>query len=256
MFFANAVNEFWTVSIYRSHVYKLIFSEYNDHYCYLRIKQKITENSETYFKLKNIVIDLIFSFNSESSLSNAMKHIFFNHFVNDDCDESNTVKKLSNFFHHHYFFRLKWAKLTLNFKKCKFFVSRIKILSHQKNVMSIRSFENKLKMFRKWFSSKNKTELDRFLYMLSFFKNYIFKRVDKTVLLKTAVIKKVMIIIQNDKKRISKKMINFIWTKKHQNIFDSIKKFIIEIICSNEDDAVQWHLITNAFKTDAEDVLF
>ena len=210
LFFANAVNEFWAVSIYKSHVYKLIFSEYNDHYCYLRIKQKITKNSETYFKLKNIVIDSIFSFNLKSSLLNAMKHIFFNHFVDDDCDELNTVKRLLNFFHHHYFLRLKWVKLTLNFKKCKFFVSRIKILNHQKNVMSIRSFENKLKMFKKWFSLKNKIELDKFLYMLSFLKNYIFEKVDKTVLLKTAVIKKMIIIIQNDKKRTSKKMIDFI----------------------------------------------
>ena len=210
LFFANAVNEFWTISIYRSYVYKLIFSEYNDHYCYLRMRQRITENSETYFKFKNIVIDSIFSFNSESSLLNAMKHIFFDHFVDDDCDELNTVKKLLNFFHHHYFFRLKWAKLTLNFKKCKFFVLRIKILSHQKNVINIRSFENKLKMFKKWSSSKNKTELDKFLYMLFFLKNYISEKVDKTVLLKTAVIKKMMIIIRNDKKRTSKKMIDFI----------------------------------------------
>ena len=210
MFFANAINEFWIILIYKSHVYKLVFNEYNDHYCYLRIKQKITENSETYFKFKNIVTNLIFLFDSESSLSNAIKHIFFNHFVNDDCDEANTMKKLLNFLHYYYFLRLKWAKLTLNLKKCKFFVLRIKILNHQKNVMNIRSFENKLKMFKKWFSSKNKTELDRFLYMLSFFKNYISERVDKTVFLKIAVIKKMMIIIRNDKKKTSKKMINFI----------------------------------------------
>ena len=210
MFFANAVNEFWTISIYKSHVYKLIFSEYNDHYYYLRMKQKVTKDFKTYFKFKNIVIDLIFSFDSELSLSNAMKYIFFNHFVNDDCDEANTVKKFLNFLHHYYFLRLKWIKLTLNFKKCKFFVSRIKILNHQKNVMNIRLFENKLKMFKKWFFSKNKTELDKFLYMLFFLKNYIFEKIDKTVLLKTAVIKEVMTIIRNDKKRISRKMINFI----------------------------------------------
>ena len=210
LFFANAVNEFWIISIYKSHVYKLIFSEYNDHYCYLRMRQKITKNSETYFKLKNIVTDLIFSLNSESSLSNAMKYIFFNHFIDDDCDEANTVKRLLNFLHHHYFFRLKWAKLILNFKKCKFFVFRIKILNHQKNVMSIRSFENKLKMFKEWSFSKNKIELDRFLYMLFFLKNYVFERIDKTVLLKTAVIEKMTTIMRNDKKRISKKMINFI----------------------------------------------
>ena len=139
-----------------------------------------------------------------------MKHIFFNHFVDDDCDELNIMKRFLNFLHHYYFLRFKWIKLTLNFKKCKFFVSYIKILSHQKNVMNIRSFENKLKMFRKWFSSKNKTELDKFLYILSFFKNYIFERIDKTVLLKTAVITKVIITIRNDKKKTLKKMINFI----------------------------------------------
>ena len=113
------------------------------------MEQKVTGGSGTYSRLKNIVIDSIFSFNPESSLSDAIKHIFFNYFVDDDCGEVNTVKRLLNFLHYHYFFRLKWVKLILNFKKCKFFVSCIKILSHQKNVMSIRSFEDKLKMFRK-----------------------------------------------------------------------------------------------------------
>ena len=76
LFFANSINEFWIVSIYKSHIYKLIFNEYNNHYCYLRMRQKVTKNFETYSKFKNIVIDLIFSFNSKSSLMNTMKYIF------------------------------------------------------------------------------------------------------------------------------------------------------------------------------------
>ena len=46
--------------------------------------------------------------------------------------------------------------------------------------------------------------------MLSFFKNYISKKIDKTTLLKIVVIEKMTIIMRDDKKRISKKMINFI----------------------------------------------
>ena len=202
LFFANAVNEFWIISIYKSYVYKLIFSEYNDHYYYLRMRQKIIKNSEIYFKFKNIITDLIFSFDSKSSLSNAMKHIFFDYFVDDDCDKANTIKKLLNFLSHHYFFKFKWVKLTLNFKKYKFFDLRIKILSHQKNVMNIRLFENKLKILKKWSSLKNKIELDRFLYMLSFFKNFVFEGINKTVLLKTAVIEKITIIMQDNKKNL------------------------------------------------------
>ena len=47
-FQVDVANEFWVIKTYRSHVYKLGFSAYNDHYCYLRMSQGITDGSRTY----------------------------------------------------------------------------------------------------------------------------------------------------------------------------------------------------------------
>lgn len=73
-------------------------------------------------------------------------------------------------------------KTYIEFKKIKFFIPRIKILGHQKDVIGIRPFEDKLKMFREWPTPKDKIELDRFLFMLPFLKNYIPGRADKPIL--------------------------------------------------------------------------
>ena len=209
-FQANVANEFWAIKIYRSHVYKLDFSAYNDHYCYLRMSQEIINDSETYSRLKNIVIETISSLSSKSSLSNAHSRIFFNHFVDDDVDEAIIFESLLNFLHNHYFSRLAWAKLTLNLKKCKFFVARIQILKHQRDVIDIRSSKDKLKIFRKWSSLTSKKELNRFLHMFSFLKNYILERANRTTLLKTTIIEKITSTIMNEKKRITRKIKNFL----------------------------------------------
>ena len=220
------------------------------------MSQEITDGSETYSRLKNIVIETISSSSSKSSLSNAHSRVFFDHFVDDDVDEVVTFERFLNFLHNHYFSRLAWARLTLNLKKCKFFVSRIQILEHQRDVIDIKSSKNKLKMFREWSSLTFKKELDRFLHMLSFLKNYILERADRTTLLKTTIIEKITSTIVNEKKRITRKIKNFLWISKHEIVFQNIKKTIVENVCSSEDDEVQWHLAIDASKTDVDEILF
>ena len=255
-FQVDAANEFWAIKIYRSHVYKLDFSVYNDHYCYLRMRQEITKNSEMYSRLKNIVIDSIFFFDSESSLFDVKNETFFEHFVNDNVDEANSFEHLISFLHNYYFSRLVWVQLTLNSKKCKFFVFKIQILSHQRDAFEIRLFNDKLKTFRKWSAFTTKEKLKRFLYMLLFLKNYISKRADKSTFLKSAIIEKVTISVRNDKKRISRKIKNFQWTSKHQKVFDDVRKTVTKNVYFEEDDNFQWYLTTDVSKTEAKKVFF
>ena len=173
------------------------------------MRQKIIKKSRIYSQLKNIVIDFILTLNAKSSFTNVFNS-FFDHFINDDIKKARTFKNMLQFLYEHYFSRLKWTRFTFNSKKCKFFISRIQILKHQRNVFDIRSSENKLKAFRKWLNSQSKTELNRFLYMLSFFKNYILDWADKLTLLKTTMIEKVITSICAKKKKIRRKIMNFI----------------------------------------------
>ena len=179
------------------------------------MKQKITEDSETYLRLKNIVTDSVFFFDSESFLFDVKDETFFEHFMIDDVDETNSFEHLMSFLHNYYFSRLIWTQLTLNSKKCKFFVFKIQILSHQRDAFEIRLFNDKLKTFREWLVLTTKKKLKRFLYIFFFLKNYISEKADKFIFFKSAIIEKVIISVCDDKKRINRKMKNFQWTSRY-----------------------------------------
>ena len=57
--------------------------------------------------------------------------------------------------------RLAWAELTLNPKKCAFFIEKTQISRHQRDDSGIRPSEDKLGVFRKWPVPTNKEEFPR-----------------------------------------------------------------------------------------------
>ena len=90
-----------------SHAYKFDINTTFDFYCYLKMKQETTERFEIYFQLKNIVIDNISTSDSKFVLSNAnSNHSVFNHFIDDDVEESDILSTLIRFLHIHYFLKL------------------------------------------------------------------------------------------------------------------------------------------------------
>ena len=202
LFKTDVANGFWTVSIHLSHAYKLDISTTLDSYCYLKMKQRTTEKLEIYSQLKDTVIGSISTSDSKSALSDAdSNHSVFNHFIDDDVGESDTLSTLIHFLHTHYFFRLVWTKLTLNSKKCEFFTSKIQLLKHRRDLRDIRPSENKIGVFREYSSLTCKEKLERFLYMLLFLKSYISGRADRSFFLRTAIVEETVIILRNGKKQ-------------------------------------------------------
>ena len=49
---------------------------------------------------------------------------------------------------------------------------------------------------------------------------------------------------------------NFHWKQKQQEAFNTVKKTLLIICIFNEDNELQYHLITNISRTDAEKILF
>ena len=240
-----------------SHVYKFEFNTIIKHFCYFRMKQKIIEKSSIYTQLKNIIIENILSLDSKSILSDVnSNHIMFNHFVDNDIKNFDILKILIHFLHFHYFFRLSWAKFILNSSKCEFFVVNIQLLKYQKNVKNIKSNENKLSIFRNFLNFTSKNEFERFLYIFFFLKIYIFEKIDRNTFLRIVIIEKTITIFLKKKKHSVKIEKKFLWTFRHEKIFQKIKKIILKIVCSRNNDIKQWYFFTNAFKIDAKNVLF
>ena len=68
------------------------------------MRQELTEASETYAQLKDLVTSEISEPDSELTLENVnSERTMFAHFVNNDVDEVNTFENLLIFFHNHYF---------------------------------------------------------------------------------------------------------------------------------------------------------
>ena len=47
-----------------------------------------------------------------------------------------------------------------------------------------------------------------------------------------------------------------LWIFNHERMFQKIKKTIMKIICSNENDTRQWHFVIDVFKIETNEILF
>lgn len=67
------------------------------------MRQELTEELDTYFKLKDIVTDEISDLSLKLTLSDVFLEMIFTHFVDDDVSETSIFEALLRFLHKHYF---------------------------------------------------------------------------------------------------------------------------------------------------------
>jgi hypothetical protein len=67
----------------------------------------------------------------------------------------------------------------------------------------------------------------RFIYTLPFLKVYIPSRVDMVAILKEAII--------SVRKGVNRRVIDFVWTRRQQKVFNRIKAFFPKIVLSGGD---------------------
>lgn len=243
--------------MHKTYAYKSAFSVIQRQMCYLRMRQRLSEASETYTHLKNLIMSEILLSDSEPAMFNVMlKKAMFEHFVNDDVSEANTFKTLVRFLHNHYFSQISWGKLFLNSKKCQFFVDRFKILSHVWDAADIKLSENKIDVFRNYSVSTDKNSFLWFINQLLWLAQFISDWANIIMILKKALIEKILKYEIQEKKQKIKTVIDFYWESEQQKVFDLIKNVICENSCSDEDLKKQYHLTTDALKTDTDRVLY
>ena len=95
-----------------------------------------------------------------------------------------------------------------------------------------------------------------FLNTLSFLKAFIPGRADYSVIMKTAIVEETVTVKRDGKQQSVKTVIDFKWEERHQQAFDVVKQAVLDNVNSGGDDNRQYHLSTDASKTDEAGVLF
>jgi len=82
---------------------------------------------------------------------------------------------------------------------------------------------DKMAAFGDWPVPTNKEELTRFLNTLPFLRTFIPGRADYATLLRTTVVEESVTVKRDGKQQTTKNVVEFRWTKQHQQAFDAIK---------------------------------
>ena len=176
--------------------------------------------------------------------------------MNDDAGGADTFKILFDLLHFHYFPHLAWSQLTLNLDKSKFFAQTIEILGHTKDAQGIHFSANKIVVFHDYFTPTNKEELLRFLHMLPFLRTFIPRQTDQSMIMCWAIIESITEVNCNGRKQKIKKYMDFHWEQKQQEAFNAVKKVLLTTCISDGNNELQYHLVTDASRIGAEEVLF
>jgi hypothetical protein len=251
---ADAANAYWAVPIHPSDRYKTGFTSPLGQMCYNRMGMGLTGGVGTYCRLKDIAMGYVPSPNPEPPLAevdpaNAMMEFF----MDDDCGGGTTFEATVRFLADHYFPRLKWANLTLNPNKSKFFVATLKMLGHMRQAGGgLRPSADKIAAIREYPEPESEEDLHRFLFMLPYLKAYIPGRADLSNTMKTAIITE-PVEEKNSRKR---RTIGFEWLPKHRAAFNIAKAAITNNVLSAGDSDMQYHLATDASNTGMGGYLF
>lgn len=255
-FQADAANGYYAIKTHAQHAYKTGISTAMGQYCYLRMGQGLTGSPGTYTHMKDIATGPIPEPDPEPALPRASPGVVFEHFVDDDLGGGKTFQDLFNFMHHHYFPRLAWAKLTLNPKKCRFFIAGLSLLGLERTAAGLRPSADKIAAIRDYPEPTNEKELARFLHMLPYLKAHIPGRSDHCRIMNEAVLEEVEVYLINGRKRKRKQTVGFSWGSRQRRSFEAVKEAIISNAIAGGDINTQYHLATDASGTGIGAVLF
>ena len=262
-FQADAANGFWAVRMNPAHAYRTAFATYNGQWQYLRMGQGLAGAPLTYARLKDIFSGAIPAPNPEPCLNRCSKGAF-ECFVDDDFGAHEDFRSLFNFLHSYYFPRLIWARITLKESKSGFFLEKIHPLGYASDGSGLRPSLDKVKAIRDYPRPTNLAEIEAFLYMTIFLRQFIPGRVEYARLMKKAIQYRVesadtmnrTLVSSGKRVRSKKSECGIKWRQEQETAFEAIKKAIIENVVYGGDETRQYHLMTDASTHAIGGVLF
>jgi len=251
-FQADAANGFWAVRMNPAHAYRTAFSTYNGQWQYLRMGQGLAGAPLTYTRLKDLFSGAIPAPDPEPCL-NGCSAGAFECFVDDDFGAHTSFASLFNFLHDHYFPRLLWARITLKDSKSGFFLDNINPLGYESDGSGLRPSIDKVRAIREYPRPTNLAEIEAFLFMTIFLRQWIPGRAEHARLIKTAVQYKGEVDSSSPgtpkfskRDRARKIECGLKWGPKQEASFQAIKQAIIKNVVYGGDETTQYHLMTDA----------
>jgi len=251
-FQADAANGFWAVRMHPPHAYRTAFSTHEGQWQYLRMGQGLAGSPQTYARLKGLFCGAIPAPNAEPCL-NKCTNGAFECFVDDDFGGFESFAEQFDFLHNHYFPRLAWARITLKGSKCGFFLDRINPLGYSSDGSGLRPSLDKVQAIRDYPQPANPMEIESFLYMTIYLRQFIPGRTEHSRILKEAITYRPL---HKDEKNQSAQASNrgkpvkiacsIKWGQEQEKSFRAVKEAIIKNVVFGGDDSKQYPLMTDA----------
>jgi len=261
-FQADAANGFWAVRIHPPHAYCTAFSTYEGQWQDLRMGQWLAGSPQTYARLKGLFCEAIPVPNAEPCL-NKCTNGAFECFVDDDFGGFESFGEQFDFLHNDYFPRLAWARITLKGSKGGFFLDRINPLGYSSNGSGLRPSLDKVQAIQDYRQPANPMEIESFLYMTIYLRQFITGRAEHSRILKEAI---TYCPLHKDEKNQSAQASNrgkpvkiacgINWGQEQEKSFRAVKEAIIKNVVFGGNDSKQYQLMTDASTHALGGVLF
>jgi hypothetical protein len=286
-FFTNVSWEYWTVTTKKEDVYKTDFVSSHEQWTYLKMSMKLIESSHIYAQFTNLMFESLSIIKEKSSqfiIIEDHENAAMTFFVNDHFEARKNFDSLFSFLHNFYFLRVTFESIYLNSKKTTTFFEELNMIDFTERSKELRfSIKHRIKIL-KWFTFINRAELNEFLWLTSFLRQFISKRAKHVLIMKKTYMIQVSIKSRRVKSKSNVKKCDrdltkltkatkekalivrrqwmkksndaFIWEKAQQRSFEHVKKSITNNVMSTTIHELQYHLTTDASKRVTKTCLF
>jgi hypothetical protein len=287
-FFIDATWDYWVVIIKKKDVFKTDLVSSHEQWAYLRMRMSLIESSHTYAQFTNLVFDFLSTiedFSAQDTIIENHEKAVMTLFVNDHSDVEISFEILFNFLHERYFSKTVFELIYLNSKKTVIFIEKLNMIDFTEESNELRSsVKHRIKIL-KWLILINRAELNEFLWLTLFLRQFISNRVDHVLIMKKVYMiqvstksarvklkakveecdedltrkskrKKTISIIIVRKQWMKRSNDEFIWRKSQQVSFDHVKRSITKNAMTAVVHELQYHLVANASRRITNACLF
>ncbi|KAF2966539.1 hypothetical protein GQX73_g7005 [Xylaria multiplex] len=265
-FKADASNGYWAIPVRAQDQWKTAVVTPHGMYLYKRMAQGLCGAPHTYSQFGDIVFG---PHPACPGNPDGLPSLFGHHpdwragfaiFMDDHLISANTFERMYFFLKDHYFPRIAAGPIYLSGKKTEVCVPNMEAIGFELSKGTIRPNMEHRERFARWKSCppEKVEEVEAFLYLTSYLKQYVPGRADRARSLKTSYMNHVARItpkgnVSTQKCWIKKERIE--WTPEHQAHFEYICDSIQERSCRGVLDDTQFHLATDASDTGTGGVL-
>ncbi|RYC63902.1 hypothetical protein CHU98_g2314 [Xylaria longipes] len=268
-FQGDAANGFWSVPMNPRDQDKTAVLTPEGQWLNVRMAQGLTGSPHTYCALGDI------GFGSwpprpgqaGPGLPNLLgyhKHmgVSLDQFVDDHNASAKDWQSLYNFLHYHYFPRVAFMKIGLSPKKTTLFADKATVLGFELSMGEVRPSARHRARFAAWAREENHPksteELEEFLYLTPYLKQYIPGRTNLEGILRDAFTERVAGTTPTGRKSVQIKRVRkpFVWGSSQKEAFVKICEHVQQRSIKNPDPARQYHLAVDTSGTGVGGVLF